>query len=112
MIKLQPELMTLVREGKKKATTRLGIKEWTLGSNTLVNSQDPSDKIEIIVTGLELATKQYVATSQRIACLENYEHPSELIQKLEEIYGSLDEDEDFTVAHFKVADTKIEHVGG
>lgn len=99
--------MNLVREGKKKATTRLGIKEWTLGSNTLVNSKDPDDKIEIIVTGLELATKQYVASSQRIAALENYEEPSELIKKLEEIYGEIDDSEDFTVAHFKVTNVGL-----
>lgn len=101
-IKLKPELMQLVRDGKKSATTRLGIKELTLGSNTLVNSEYPDDRIEVIVTGLELATKRYIASSQRIASLENYEHPQELVNALESIYGKIEDDDDFTIVHFKI----------
>jgi len=101
MIKLNPELMQLTREGKKKATSRLGIKEYTLGSNTLVNAENPEDKIEIIVTGLELVTKRHMACSQRVARLENYDEPQDLVDKLEQIYGKLEDEDEFTVVHFK-----------
>lgn len=101
-IKLKPNLMHLVKGGFKKATTRFGVKDYTLGPETLVNSEDPEDKIEITVTGLELATKRYIASSQRICALENYEEPLELITVLESIYGKIEEDDEFTIVHFKV----------
>ena len=102
MIKLHSDLMELVRGGSKHATTRKGVKNYSLGDTVLADSEDLNCQIPVKITGLELVTKRYLSTSPRIAKLENYDEPQGLVNKIEEIYGELADDQEFTVVHFKI----------
>lgn len=100
VIKLFPQLVGKVRSGEKKATTRLGLKPYTLGPAYIQNSEDPEDKLLVEVTKLEGFLLKDL--TDELAQIEGYEKAGDLRERLKEIYGDkVNDDSIMTVAYFQ-----------
>lgn len=107
-IKFSSELMQLVENGTKIATTRLGVKsKYHLGSVAMIDAANPG----IVLCGFEITkieTRTYNGLDKKLALEEGYEFLSEFCDKLREIYkgdknaDNFKKDEIFTVIHWKL----------
>lgn len=98
-IKIKPDLLYLIDKGLKTATTRLGIKNYTLGPVIFVNSEYPEDKLHgFTINALEL--REFSRIDEIVSYCEGYTYPALLKRKLEEIYGNIDPRQIMTVAWF------------
>lgn len=105
-IKLKDSLMKLVKENKKNATTRLGIKNYKLGSAILINATDNNDRILIKIKKLELI--QYHEISDELAKKENYQNKDELKKALQNFYGDIYDDSYLIIVSFEKENYKNE----
>ena len=99
-INMNSDLMHVIRTGVKSATTRLGIKtKYSLGPLRIFNAKNKYDVIE----GKEIYKIESLplcSLTDDIAELEGYSCKEELINKLVEIYGNIDEYEQMTVIYW------------
>lgn len=88
--------------GFKTATTRKGLKDYTVGLAKLVDPADPSNFIDIVVTSVHLYTWRSIVHSDYLYVYEGYDRSSDLDEALEDIYGKMDDDQLMTVIYFRV----------
>lgn len=100
-IKLKEDLLKVVKEGNKKATTCLGIKRYRLGDAFLVNPHDNNDSIKIKINQFKII--QYKEINDDLARIENYNTKEELKNVLKEIYPNIQDEDFLTVVFFKLA---------
>lgn len=99
VIKMNPDIMKKIRDGKKTATTRLGLKEYSIGPVTFVNSKDESDRIEGFNIWSIQAT-HYDNLNYPLWELEGYRGHVPFINALERIYGQIKREQIMTVVYF------------
>ena len=97
-IKLYSDLLIKVKEGKKKATLRLGIKEYVLGPSLLISSEDRNDSITIFIT--ELSVIRLSEITPKIAKNVGYTSTARLKQKMFAIYPDLTNESFLTYVKF------------
>jgi len=97
-IKLQPQLLSLVLDGLKRATTRKGLKDYILGPARLINSENKEDILNIYIRKLE--TIRFKHIDDDLAKIENYECAEDLKSALVGIYGTIDDNEEMTIVDF------------
>ena len=91
IIKFKPELMDKIRNGDKKATTRLGIKDkYSLGKVVFSNCENPNDRINSTHKIVEIRSLEVRGLTLEMAISEGYKGRGGLIRALESIYGELD----------------------
>lgn len=99
-IKMNPELMPLIRNKIKTATTRKGIKKVHLGDCEIVNNQNSTDVISGFIHKIEII--RFKDISLELAEIENYHNPEELKKKLIEIYGPITDEQFMTIIYFNI----------
>lgn len=97
-IKLTPELFLLAKSGKKKATTRKGVKDFDVGEAYIINAQEPSEKLLVTIDKLEI--KKYKEIDDSLAKLENYTSAIELKLALKTHYPTIKEEDNITIVYF------------
>lgn len=98
-IKVRPDLIFLILNGSKTATTRLGVKDFSLGPTEFVCSETGARFGGFIVTKLVLSSIEELPADLYLK--ENYSSNDELREVLEKIYGKLDDEAIVTVAYFE-----------
>lgn len=99
MINMYSHLLPLVKDGKKTATTRYGIKQYPLGDNFIV---DVSTKEQVPIRITKIEHIQFSQISLEVAQKEDYQSLDGFKHRLQEIYGPLEPDQIMTVIHFKL----------
>ncbi len=102
VIKLKPNLMDLVENGSKTATTRLGLKtKYTLGHVKFQNSEVLEDLIDIGAEIYKIEAIDFCDISDELAKIENYKKATELKKALTDIYGHINEYDTLTVIYWQ-----------
>ena len=99
-IKLKRDLLNNVRAGIKTATTRKGIKDFSVGPARLVDHADPANFVDVTIHRINLHTWGYIQEHDTLYHYEGYSNPKELNDALLDIYGEMDDDQDMTVIFF------------
>jgi hypothetical protein len=103
IILIRPELLKLVKQGKKTTTCRNGKRNYPLGK-TILKDNSSEDYIYINITKLQYSKLKDItdetAQNDRFADREN------LIIVLNEIYTGINEDSDVTIVYFSMEETK------
>lgn len=92
--------MTPIREHKKTATLRKGIRDYTLGSAVIISAADSSDSIPIWIVKLELVSLNKLTDVH--AKNENYNTVEELKNALLLTYPDLTGEDILTLVGFTV----------
>lgn len=100
IIRVSPERMLAIKNGQKTATLREGIRDYKLGLGTILNSEDEKDKIDIVITRLELIT--FGKLNVRIVKEECYQSLKDLRTTLMSIYPDITEESLMTSVSFEV----------
>ena len=102
-IKLSPESFEKVLNGKKTATTRKGLKMYTLGGGLLYNPNSPEECINIMIVKIVATTWKHVrCCNLNLHKYEAYDYSFELDNALESFYGKMHLDQVMTTIYFKV----------
>lgn len=99
-IKLKPDLLEMVVFGTKKATTRKGYKNYTLGPAEFYDPDNINNKVEIEITEIIYKTFKSIKTDYILCKKEGYATESSLVRELINIYGDMDDEQPMTVVTF------------
>lgn len=102
IIKLNPDLLHLVKTGIKTSTCRLGVKyKYCLGYVVFQNCEDESELLDInaFINGINL--KMYCTLTDEIAEMEGYSSADELRSVLKDIYGEIKDHDFITVIEWQ-----------
>lgn len=101
VLKMNMELMDLVENGSKVATTRLGFKtKYTLGDVVFQNNEVKDDLLDIGAYIYKIEAIDFCEIDDKLAEIENYKSAKGLKDKLIEIYGRITEHEQVTVIYW------------
>lgn len=95
---LNDDLLLRVHKKEKTATTRRGIKDYTLGPVVFVGSENKQELGPYTIHRLELV--KFEDIDDCLAKIEGYKSAEELKSILVDIYGEIQNGEFFTVAYF------------
>lgn len=90
-------LFLKAKKGLKTASTRKGIKEFTLGFTQCVDIKT-KETIDIRITKLEL--RKYKQIDDKLANIEDYSRAEDLKFALKSYYPNIKEDDDITIVFF------------
>lgn len=98
-IKLVPSLFEKAKLGYKKASTRLGIKEFTVGESEVVNNQT-HESVPVFIHKIEV--RKYKDIDDKLAQIEDYQMAEELKEALKVHYPDISDNDYITVVHFSI----------
>lgn len=102
-IKLNKDLFQLVLSGKKTATTRKGLKTYTLGKALFVNPENESETIEIEIDHVnKVIWGRLKYIESKLYFFEGYKSQFSFINAIEKIYGEINNYQEMTVIHFEL----------
>lgn len=101
-IKLYPHILDKARNGKKRATTRKGIKPYCVGPTKLRSTEDETDFLKVFVTKVEVMTFGQLHDNCELGEIEGYQNTSELIGALKTIYPDIEKNDFITVAYYDI----------
>jgi len=95
------DFMEKIRNGEKKATLRLGIKDYKPGEEVIIRCGD-----HIIGKGIikEVRIKTFREITYVDVMMDGYENKDDLRKKLEEFYGKFKDDTLFTQIIFELSE--------
>ena len=100
-ILIRPELLELVRDGKKHSTCRLGRRNYPLGM-TKLQSNASEDYSYIDITEMEYI--KLGDLSEKVAARDGYRDTVQLIETMKDIYVDITDDSDITIVWFTYGD--------
>jgi hypothetical protein len=95
--------MAPIRSGKKRATLRKGIRDYTLGLACIENTDDKSDFVLITITAIEVI--KFNKITANIVEDEGYSNLEDLRESMLRIYPDLNDNSDVTYVSFELVTT-------
>lgn len=102
-IKLKQELFNRVYSGEKTATTRKGIKNYTVGEAEFINPKNEQEIIKIFIEQVSIAKYGSIKSGNSyLHIYEGYETRKDLCEALESIYGDINGVDYMTIVYYKL----------
>jgi len=107
-ISLNKELFPKVRTGKKVASTRLGVKDYSVGNAFFVNPGNEEERVKVVVNTIFLSTFEDILKDKMHSVLEGYDSKREFLDEMYGIYGKIEPQDIMTVIFFSYRQIPVE----